>query len=86
MNVERIRDLCREHGTTIKQLERDLGIGNGVIARWETSSPTLAKAKAVADYFGVTLDELLKEDGGEHCSPLPEDGDMVALKQSDKGD
>jgi len=73
MNVDRIRALCREHGTNLKQLELALGIGNGVIARWETRSPTLANVKAVADYFGVTLDELIGP--GE---PSSEDKAMVA--------
>lgn len=40
---------------------RDGSIGNGVIARWETSSPTVEKLKAVADYFGVTIDCLLSD-------------------------
>ena len=58
--VEKIRDLCREHGTSLWALERELGIGNGVIARWKDSSPRIDKVKLVADYFGVTVDELLK--------------------------
>jgi hypothetical protein len=36
-------------------------MGNGVIAKWNTSSPVVANIKAVADYFGVTVDDLLKK-------------------------
>ena len=45
---------------TIAALEREVGIGNGVIARWNDKNPRLDKAKAVADYFGVTVDDLLR--------------------------
>lgn len=57
--VEKIRSLCREHGTSLWALERELGLGNGIIARWSKSSPKVENIKLVADYFGVTVDELL---------------------------
>lgn len=57
-NVSR---LCKERGTSIARLERDLGIGNATVRGWVRSSPTVDKLKAVADYFGVTVDELLQE-------------------------
>ena len=62
MIVENIRTLCERKGTSIWALERTLGIGNGIIARWSTSSPRIENLKLVADYFGCTVDELLKED------------------------
>lgn len=62
MTIRRIRQLCHENNTTLAELERKTGIGNGVIARWENSSPRVENLKAVADYFGVTVDELLKEE------------------------
>ena len=57
-NVSR---LCRERGISISRLERDLGIGNATIRNWNVSSPTVDKLKRVADYFGVTLDELYRK-------------------------
>ena len=60
-----IRKLCQKNNTSIWALERATGIGNGVIARWEHSSPGVMKLKLVADYFGVTVDDLLKEDNPE---------------------
>ena len=58
---DEIRTLCKEKGTTIRAVERDTGLGNGVIARWDTSSPRVENVKLVADYFGVTVDELLSD-------------------------
>ena len=62
MILENIKRLCRERNTSIFALEKALGIGNGVIGKWSKSSPTVEKLAAVADYFGVTVDELLQTD------------------------
>lgn len=59
--VEKIRSLCRERGISFWALERELGIGNGVIAKWAKRSPRVETVKLVADYFGVTVDELLTD-------------------------
>ena len=57
MNVRRI---CREREISIAQLEREAGLGNGVIRKWDKASPTLRTIFAVTDYLGITLDDLLK--------------------------
>lgn len=51
-----IQQLVTKHETDFKEF--------GVIAFeiWNVSSPTVDKLKLVADYFGVTLDALLRED------------------------
>ena len=56
-----VSKLCKQRGISIAKLERETGLGNATIRRWETSSPTVEKLKAVADYFNVTVDELLSE-------------------------
>lgn len=61
MIVANIKSLCRKAGTSLAALERELHIGNGTIRKWDASSPSVSRAKAVADYFGVTVDELLRE-------------------------
>ena len=56
-----VSKLCKQRGISIAKLERETGLGNATIRGWETSSPTVDKLKAVADYFNVTVDELLSE-------------------------
>ncbi len=65
--VERIKMLCKESGITLAELERLVGIGNGIIARWKKSSPKADSLKKVADHFGVSTDYLLGLT--EHRSP-----------------
>lgn len=61
MILSNIRALCIRDGISLSALEKKLEIGNGTIGRWDKSSPTAERLKAVADYFGVTVDELLTD-------------------------
>ena len=58
MLYEKISGLCAERGITVSRLESELGLGNGTIGKWRTSTPTLQNIKRVADYFGVPIDSL----------------------------
>ncbi len=44
---------------TLTGLETELGIGRGIIKRWEKSSPNMDNIQKVADYFHVSVDYLL---------------------------
>lgn len=63
--VRNIRSLCEKNGITIAELERTLGFGNGTVARWDDCLPSVARVKSVADFFDVTVDQLLEEREGE---------------------
>ena len=56
-----VSTLCQSRGISIARLEKELGFGNSTIRGWVSSSPTVEKLKAVADYFGVTVDDLLSD-------------------------
>ncbi len=60
MIYERIKSLCKLNGITIRRLEVMAGLANGCIAGWKTKTPRVTTLKKVADYFGITVDELLK--------------------------
>lgn len=60
--VERIRELCKMNGISMRKLESTLGIGNGTIKDWDASSPSLVRVKKVADYFGITIDNLVGDE------------------------
>lgn len=59
---ERIKKLCQERGINIKSLEHELGFSNGTIHFWKKGSPRVDRLKAVADYFGVTVDYLITDE------------------------
>lgn len=56
--VQRIRELCKQKGITIAELERRCGIGNGIIARWEKSKPSYDRLLKVAEELDSTVDYL----------------------------
>jgi transcriptional regulator with XRE-family HTH domain len=58
---ENISRLCKRKGITIKQLEEKTGLKNGAIGKWQIHSPTVKNLQKVADYFGVTVNYLLRE-------------------------
>ncbi|MHB1651630.1 MAG: helix-turn-helix domain-containing protein [Desulfitobacteriaceae bacterium] len=58
--VERIQVLCREKGTTFKRLETDFGFSNGAMYKWDTNTPGIDRVQKVADYFGVSIDFLVR--------------------------
>lgn len=61
MILENIERLCRERKISIATLEREAGIGNGVIRRWGKLNPRVDLLKRVADRLEVSVDDLLKE-------------------------
>lgn len=61
MTAEIIIKLCRARGIPIKKFEKDCGFGNGYVnhMRKENSTPSATRMKLIADYFGITEEELL---------------------------
>ena len=53
--------LCKERGISIARLERESGLGNATIRGWASASPTVDRLKRVADYLGVSVDQLVSE-------------------------
>ena len=62
MIYKNIEARCREKGISVSALEKTLGLGNATIKGWSESSPKVSNLKKVADFFGCTVDELLKEE------------------------
>ena len=60
MIYDNILLLCKKKGISIARLERENGLGNATVRRWKKSTPRVETLKTIADYFEVTVDELLK--------------------------
>ena len=59
-NVKRI---CEEKGISVGKIEKDLQLSNGSICKWNENEPGIRKVQKVADYLGVSIEELLAEEG-----------------------
>lgn len=62
MLYKRIQKICEANGITVGKLEKDLSFSNSTIRKWKNSSPYVENLKKVADYFGITVDELISEE------------------------
>lgn len=61
MILENIKRLCDERGMSIYGLEKEMNLGNGTIGKWENSSPRIETVKRIADFFDVSIDDLIKD-------------------------
>lgn len=57
--IDNIRNLCKKNKVSISKLETDLFLSPGLISRWNKSMPSLDKIADIADYFSVSIDELI---------------------------
>lgn len=55
--LDRIKELCREKGITVTELEKELGFGNGSLAKSSTIKSD--RLQAMARYFNVSIDYLV---------------------------
>lgn len=58
--VDRIRELCKGRKLSIHSLEEKIGFPNNTIAKWDVNRPSVDRVMAVADYFGVSAEYLVK--------------------------
>lgn len=60
--IENIRTLCKSNNITPSKLEEELGFSQGLISRWKDKTPSLDKIVDIADYFHISLDEVVGHD------------------------
>ncbi len=57
--LDRVKELCKSRGISVKRLEEKLEIPNNTIYQWKRITPSLDKLQKVADFFDVSVDYLL---------------------------
>lgn len=74
--IDSIRKLCKSHNISPTRLEEDLGFSQGLISRWKDKTPSLDKIIDIADYFHISLDEVV----GRNTTDIePEDDFVITL-------
>lgn len=74
---KRLIGLIEEKNLTIRRVERECGLANASIRRWETQSPRLDSVVSVANYLQVSVDYLAL--GG--CDKTTQDRTQVELEE-----
>lgn len=73
--------LCASANKTPAHVGRELGIDKSTISCWKArkTNPSDVNAKKIANYFGVTVEELMGE--GIKKDPIPKDEAVSTAKQ-----
>jgi len=60
---EKLFELRKSHGLSQEELGRELQVSRQTISKWESSQsyPDFQRLVILSDYFGVSLDELVKD-------------------------
>ena len=66
----RFKQLCKEKRVTQKQALADMGFHRNAAQSWANSSPATESLIKIAEYFGITTDEVLGVDNKK--TPTPE--------------
>lgn len=59
--LHKIKELCREQGITVAELERLAGLNQRTMAKWDETMPAADKLARVAKVLHTTVEELLQE-------------------------
>ena len=60
----KIKQICDEKGVSVASVERDAGLTNGSISKWNNSKPIAESLHSVAKVLGTTVEDLLEEKEG----------------------
>ena len=85
--VSRIDSLAKSKGTSIAEIERSVGFGNGKIGKWKKApkSPAFESLLVVANHLETTIAYLTGEtddpSAGIKKDPIPKDGEVSSAAQ-----
>lgn len=60
--INRLKALCSKRNINFAQLERKLDFANGSLAKSKEDKIAAIRVKAIADFFGVTMEYILTGD------------------------
>ena len=68
----RFKQLCKEKGVTQKQALAEMGLHRNAAQRWADGSPSTEALIKIAEYFGITTDEVLGKETKKAPTPKGE--------------
>lgn len=76
---DRVNALCAERGISITKLASELGFSSSTPNNWRDMAglPRAKTVKAVADYFGVSVDYLKGDDAAVNVETVQDNHDII---------
>lgn len=57
----KIKEICESKGISVASVEREAGLKNGAISKWDSNTPLATNLHSVAKVLGVSVEDLLEE-------------------------
>jgi transcriptional regulator with XRE-family HTH domain len=72
--VEFIRVSCKNQGSSITKMEKDLKFANGTVGKWANGKryPPKDKLLLVSDFLQISIEELMGQDPEQKEKPAPQ--------------
>lgn len=62
MQRDKIKQICKERGMSVRELEKKAGLSGNTITRWTGGkNPSIKTLARVAEVLGMSVPELLEE-------------------------
>ena len=62
MLYDSVKTICDEKKISVGRMEKDIGLSNGSVCKWNENEPGIRKVQKVAEYLGVSIESLLEDD------------------------
>lgn len=60
MLYDKIKEICKSKGISVRSVEKEAGLSNGAISKWNDASPTVDKLYSVSKILKVKIDKLIE--------------------------
>lgn len=67
---ERVKNLCKNKGVSMNQLEKELEFASGYISKLDKSTPNSKYIQKIANYFNVSVDYIMTGKETDNASQL----------------
>ena len=75
----RFKQLCKEKGITQQKALSEMGLHRNAAQRWTEGSPSAEALLKIAEYFGITTDEVLGVETKKTPTPAKGERDYLAI-------
>lgn len=59
MLYDKIKQICKEKGISVRSVEKEAGLSNGAISKWNEVTPKVDSIQSVAKVLKVDIKKLL---------------------------
>lgn len=81
--MRNILEMCNAKRITLAYLEKQTGLSNGSIRRWTKHNPRCGALEKLSEYFGITMDDLLKDNTQQTVEvPCLEEGPCLRFSET----